>query len=378
MPNAENRRAARPVRTTRRRPPATIYEVARKAGVSIATVSRVQRRNAPVAEATRARVLRAIDELRYQPSALGRSLAMGRHGATGIVFPDLSGPYYSEVILGFEEQTAAEGKSVLILGTHGRDQATDLVRDLAARVDGLVVMGRTIPDAEVAALEEQHVHVVMLARPPTGGADSIRTENRQSARDLARHLLDHGHRRICFIGDPSSSPDAAERWTGFCEAFAEAGLEPPAAPTVSSFRETDGRRAALAVLGDGEAATDGDTAGGGKKLRADRPTALFCANDEIALGAYGACAELGLRIPDDIAITGWDDIPIARYLTPPLTTVRQPLRELGARAARALLEITAGERNSPIHQVLPTELVVRASCGCERDEGKPDRGGDPN
>lgn len=340
---------------------ATIYEVAHRASVSIATVSRVQRRSAPVAEGTRRRVLAAIADLGYQPSTLGRSLAEGRHGATGVVFPDLSGPYYSEVILGYEDQAAADGHSVLILGTHGRRQAEDMVRDLAGRVDGLVIMGRTIGDEAILALDAAGVPLIVLARPPVGQADAIRAENHESALRLTDHLLDHGHTRVAFIGDPASSPDAAERWLGFCAAFERRGLPRPDDPVRSSFREREGNAAAGHIL-DG---SSGDWVLG----PGGRPTALVCANDEIALGAYGACQERGLRIPDDVAVTGWDDIPMARFVWPALTTVRQPLRELGARAARLLLERMRGERIAPVREVLPTALVVRASCGCGPDAG---------
>jgi LacI family transcriptional regulator len=309
-----------------------------------------------VAETTRQRVLAAIADLGYQPSPVGRSLAEGRHGATGVVFPDLSGPYYSEVILGYEDQAAADGHSVLILGTHGREQAEEMVRDLAARVDGLVIMGRTIPDEAVVALDAAGIPLVLLARPPVGLADAIRSENRESALGLTEHLLDHGHTRIAFIGDPASSPDAAERWLGFCAAFERHGLPRPDDPVRSSFREREGNAAAGRVL---------DTAASQAPGLGGRPTALVCANDEIALGAYGACHERGLRIPDDVAVTGWDDIPMGRFVSPALTTVRQPLRELGARAARRLLERIRGDRPGPVHEVLPTALVVRASCGCQ-------------
>ena len=310
-----------------------------------------------MAERTRQRVLAAIEDLGYQPSRLGRSLAEGRHGATGVVFPDLSGPYYSEVILGYEDQAAADGHSVLILGTHGRRQAEEMVRDLGGRVDGLVIMGRTIGDAAVVTLDAAGVPLVLLARPPVGRADAVRTQNQESALRLTDHLLDHGHRHVAFIGDPHSSPDAAERWLGFRDAFERRGLPAPGEPVRSSFREREGKAAAGRVL---DAPVDGQGPEG-------RPTALMCANDEIALGAYGACQERGLRIPGEVAVTGWDDIPVARFVWPGLTTVRQPLRELGACAARRLLERIRGERIDPVHDVLPTALVVRASCGCRPD-----------
>ncbi|MDQ3407353.1 MAG: LacI family transcriptional regulator [Chloroflexota bacterium] len=336
-------------RSGRRRPLPTIYQVARQAGVSIATVSRVYSNEAVVAEETRLRVLEAIADLGYQPSRLGRSLAEGRHGASGIVFPDLTGPYYSEVILGYEDQAATGGRSVLILGTHGREHADELVRGLAGRVDGMVIMGRTVSDEVVEALDEDGLPIVLLARPPAGEADSVRTENVQAAAQLTSHVIGHGHRRLAFIGDPDSSPDAGERWAGFRAALMRAGLSAPRSAVRSSFREHDGYAAAASLLDGGS-----------------RPTAIVCANDEIALGAYGACQERSLRIPEDVAVTGWDDIAIARYISPTLTTVRQPLRELGALAARLLEERSQDRGAKPRHEVLPTELVIRASCGCER------------
>ena len=332
-------------RPSRRGP--TIYEVAEHAGVSIATVSRVQRRAGLVAAPTRERVVRAIEELDYRPSALGRFLAHGSHEATGIVFPDLSGPYYSAVILGYEEASAAEGRSVLILATHRRPDAVGQVLDLADRVDGLVIFGRTVDDAVVEELQRRGIPIVLLARGPVDGSDSVRAENRSAAESLVAHLIEHGHRQIVFVGDPEASADAAERWDGFRSAHEAAGLMPAHDPVPCAFREADGREAGRSIL-----------------ARRRRPTALVGANDEIAMGLAEAAREAGLRIPADIAVTGWDDIPVARHLSPPLTTVRQPMHEIGRRGAALLHERIAESRTEPRHEVLPTELVVRSSCGC--------------
>lgn len=330
-----------------RRSTATIYEVAERAGVSIATVSRVQRHAHLVAPETRERVQRAAHDLAYRPSRLGRSLARGHHDSTGIVFPDLTGPYFSAVILGYEEASARQGRSVLILATHGRSASEEQVLDLADRVDGLVLTGRTVPDHLVEELGQRGVPVVLLARPGHGAADSVRASNAPVAAELGAHLLDHGRRRLAFVGDPDGSSDAAERWSGFLQAHRAAGLAPAYAPTPSGYREEDGRRAALGLLRAG-----------------DRPDGIVAANDEIAMGALRAARELGLAVPDDLAVTGWDDIPAAAHLAPPLTTVRQPMVELGRRAAILLTERIERTRTDPRHEVLPTELVVRSSCGC--------------
>jgi LacI family transcriptional regulator len=325
----------------------TIYQVAGRAGVSIATVSRVLRGTAPVAVATRAKVVAAVDELRYTPSRLGRSLAEGQHAANGIVFPDLSGPYFAEVVLGYEEVAAELGRSVLILSTHGRQAASEMVLNLAARVDGLVVLGRTVDDAALEALVRKKLPLVLLARDDVPGVDSVTAENVTSARDLVGHLVvDHGYRDLAFLGDASTSPDTSQRWDGFQQGLRDQGVDATPRLVPCAFDEAGGREAARDVLS-GE----------------HRPRVLVCANDEIALGAISTAEDLGLRVPDDVAITGWDDVMAARHARPGLTTVRQPMRQLGARAARRLHERLAGDTSDPRHEVLPTQLVLRASCG---------------
>jgi LacI family transcriptional regulator len=334
----------------------TIRDVARLAGVSVATVSRVHRGSAPVADPTRERVESAIAELGYTPSHLGRSLAERRHAALGIVFPDLSGPYFAEVIRGFEAEAATTNQAVLVLSTHGRVAPNEQVRSLAGRVDGLLILGRTVPDETIEDLQASGTAVVLLARPAVAGADSVQAENRQSAQALTEHIIRHGHVRLAFIGDPSSSPDGMERWEGFIGAHRVAGLPLPVGAIPTPYREQEGYQAASRLL-----------------VREDGATAYICANDEIALGAYAAIQETGLQVGRDIAVTGWDDVPVARHVSPPLTTVHQPMHELGALGARVLADRIAGEGMSgdraPLHEVLATRLVIRASCGCGQAQG---------
>jgi LacI family transcriptional regulator len=320
----------------------TIRDVAAHAGVSIATVSRVMRGTTRVTPQTRERVLASIADLRFIPSPLGRALAEGRHAANGIVFPDLSGPYYAEVVLGYEEEAGELGRSVLILSTHGRDAAPEMVRELAGRVDGLVVLGRTVSDEVVAEIAERGRPVVLLARPPAGAVDSVKAENVRTAGLLTRHLLEHGYRRLTFLGDADRSPDTLERWSGFRDTLARAGLRPEA-PVPAGFSEDEGRRAAAGLVAAG------------------LPEAVVCADDELALGLIAGLSDLRVDVPGDLAVTGWDDVMAARYAG--LTTVRQPMRELGAHAARVLDMRIRGDQGPARHEVLPTELVVRGSCG---------------
>ena len=322
----------------------TIRDVAQHAGVSIATVSRALRDSGSVRKDTRARVLEAAEALQFTPSRLGRQLAERRHAANGIVFPDLSGPYYAEVVLGYEAVAAERERSVLILSTHGRATAPAMVEDLATRCDGMVVMGRTVPDNVIERLVARGMPVVMLARPPIGNVDSVNADNRGSAVDLGRHVLDRGARRVAFVGAPEASPDVAERWSGVREAFADTPDAELTDEHVDGFGEDTGREVARAALARGREAL---------------PDAFVCANDELALGLMAALAEAGVDVPGQVMVTGWDDVMAARYAG--LTTVRQPMRALGGTAARLLDELVTGVRSEPRHELLPTELVTRTS-----------------
>ncbi|MET8160505.1 LacI family DNA-binding transcriptional regulator [Sphaerisporangium sp. NPDC005289] len=321
----------------------TIYEVAQRAGVSIATVSRALRGTGPVAGATRERVLRAAEELRFTPSRAGVSLAEGRHAANGIVFPNLSGPYFAEVLIGYEEVASELGRSVVILSTKGRDPVRDLVRELAGRVDGLAVFGSTVPGDVIDELAASGLPLVLISHAPRPGAVTLRSHNTAPARALAGHLLQHGHRAFAFLGAPyATGDDVDERWQGV-RGVLGAAVEPVA---TAEYTVEAGREAALRLLAGGR-----------------RPDAVICSDDEVALGAILAAEHLGLSVPHDVAVTGWDDIMAARHARPALTTVRQPMRELGAQAARALDRLIAGAGAAPGHRTLDTELIIRGSCG---------------
>jgi LacI family transcriptional regulator len=324
----------------------SVYDVAKRASVSIATVSRVLRGSAPVAAETRRRVLAAAEELQWRPSRLARAFVAQSHGAVGIVFPDLGGPYYSRVIAGFEETAAERRAAVLILATHGRANADELVSDLADRVDGLVVMGRTITDGVVAAIARSNLPIVLLARPPVGDTVAVRAANGAPASALTRHLLAHGRRHIVFVGDPARSSDVNERWQGVRRALRGAGLDTNlAVMPCEGFDVEHGYKAGLELFAAGNPVD-----------------AVMCANDEVAAGVLRAAAAAELSVPDDLVVTGWDDAAVATRTHPPLTTVRQPMHDLGQRAARLLFERIDGQANSSV--VLRTSIVLRESCGC--------------
>jgi LacI family transcriptional regulator, galactose operon repressor len=321
----------------------TIRDVARHAGVSIATVSRVMHQHENVSEATRERVARAVAELEFTPSRLGRSLAERRHAANAIVFPDLSGPYYAEVVLGYESVAADLGRSVLILSTHGRAAAPTMVEEMADRCDGMVVMGRTVPDALLERLHTRGMPLVLLARPQLAGIDSVKADNTGSAEQLAAHVLAQGARRLTLVGDPAMAPDLGERWAAVGRVAAEQAGTTVTTVATPVFDEAAGRAVARTALA------------------GTLPDAFVCANDEVALGVLGALGAAGVDVPGQVLVTGWDDIMAARYAG--LTTVRQPMRELGGTAARLLDEVITAGRAEPRHVVLPTELVVRTTSG---------------
>lgn len=322
----------------------TIYDVAERVGVSIATVSRALRGAPEVAADTRERVCAVAAEMQFRPNRLGQSLAEGQHAANGIVFPDLSGPYYAEVVLGYEEVTAKLGRSVLILATQDRPDPVAKVIDLSRRVDGMVVMGRTVPDEVVTEIAGSGLPVVLLARTALPGLDTVNADDNGGARALTRHLLGHGYRRFACLGDPQLSPDVAERYAAFRSTLVAAGAPPPGPPVPCAFDVQAGLAAARTAL-----------------AGRPRPQALVCANDEVALGAMEAVRQAGLEVGTEVAISGWGDVMAAQYAR--LTTVRQPTRALGAAAAQRL-QARISDRGAPVHgEVFDTRLVLRSSCG---------------
>jgi LacI family transcriptional regulator len=335
----------------------TIYEVARRSGVSTATVSRVMADGKGFSLETRERVLATAEELGWVPSGPARGLASRRAGIVGLLFPDLGGSgeaeeesplFVDQVIRGAERAATAVGDAVLIAATQcvsGRE----LAFSVAGKVDGLVVMARSLSDTDLAAISRAVPVVVLAAQGLRSGQDYVGAENRGGCRDITAHLIRaHGCADVVFLGGPAESPDSGERFTGFCEALRDAGLPAPDAPAeTGGFTEAGGRQAVQRMLADGR-----------------RPRAVVCGNDEMAIGALAALRAARLRVPGDIAVTGFDDIAAARHARPALTTVRQPMRELGERAVRMLLDRIANPSAPPRSAALPTELVIRRSCGC--------------
>ncbi|MEU2680914.1 LacI family DNA-binding transcriptional regulator [Streptomyces sp. NPDC007107] len=346
----------------------TVYDVAERSGVSIATVSRVYRNPDSVRAATRERVLEAARELGYVPSGNARGLASRTTGVLGLCFPDYADPeaeadaetdggaddaamlYSDQIIRGMERAARRHGYALLIAASlQGGPES--LVAKVAGRVDGFAVLAQTVPTEDLDVISRR-LPVVMLAGPrEIDHLDHIVVANAAGERELARHLIeDHGLRRLAFVGGDPESPDAEARFRGFRDACRDAGLPVPDAPDLRTGMMTraEGARAAEALLDRG----------------AERPEAMVFANDQMAVGALRALERRGVRVPEDVAVTGFDGIPLSRIVRPSLTTVRQPIRQLGEQAVELLVQRLADPSRDPVSLELPVALARRASCGC--------------
>ncbi|HYS37289.1 MAG TPA: LacI family DNA-binding transcriptional regulator [Pseudonocardiaceae bacterium] len=310
------------------------------------------RDGAGFSSATRQRVLEAAAELGWLPSGNARGLASRRAGIVGLLFPDLdqsgeaeqeSPLYVDEVIRGAERAATKVGDAVLIAATHTRT-GRQLAFSVAGKVDGLVVMAGSLSNQDITAISRS-LPLVILGRS-RHKLDTITADNRGGAREITTHLInEHGFDDIAFVGGPPRSPDSIERFAGFRDALKSAGLPIPNKPdAIGGFTEEGGERAMRELLG--------------------HKRAIVFGNDEMAIGALSTLRKARIRVPTDIALTGFDDIGAARHVRPPLTTVRQPMRELGERSVRMLLDRLNNPNQPRCEVVLPTEVVRRRSCGC--------------
>lgn len=328
-------------------------EIAALAGVSKPTVSKVMNGQPGVAPATRERVERVIAESGYVRHGAARALSAGRAGSVNLVVKEIDNAYFSEIIRGVEETLERAGLSMVLTATH--DEASRHRRWMARVVehgtDGAILV---LPDEHFAHLEELRRHGIPVAlvddrgeSPP--GVPSVGATNFAGGFAATEHLLSLGHRRVAMISGPAFK-STRERAAGYRTALQEAGIPPePLLEKPGGFVAGTGYEAARELL----------------RLQ-DPPTAIFTGNDLQAMGVYRALYEAGLRIPDDVSVLGFDDLPFARLLTPALTTVRQPVREMGALATRMLLRTIAGEKLESTRVELATSLIVRESSAAPR------------
>ncbi len=323
----------------------TIYDIALRAGVSTATVSRVLRGGRRVSAPRRAAVVEAARTLRYRPNLMAQDLASGRSQTVGLVLPDTLSSFWGPLIEGVETALRARGYHLLMAtakGSEGEQRALDLL--LSHQVDGLVLASGALSDEELAGIVEG-VPFVTVCRGAAGDeASLIRVQNREGAVLALEHLIGLGHTRIAHVGGPRRHVDAIARHDGYRAALREAGLKyDPRLVVESAFDMASGLAATTRLLASRRAFT-----------------ALFAASDQIALGAMQALDRRGLHVPEDVSVVGFDDETFASYCRPPLTTVRQPTFAIGQAAVFGLLA-RAADGQAPALPSFPTELRVRAS-----------------
>lgn len=327
---------------------ATIKEVSRLARVSPATVSRVINGTTPVASPTRERVLDAIAALGYKPNTFARGLVTNRSGGIGITVNEISSPYFGAFIAGVERVVRDEGLHLMVSSgfadAHAERASIEFL--LERRVDGLVIQAERIPDEYlIEVVRDGSVPAVVFGRSVSEiEASCVVLDNEHGGALATDYLLEHGHRHIGHIAGPLSYPDARDRLTGYRRALEAAGIGYDSRLVVeSTFLEEGGAHAAARLL-----------------ERAPEVTAIFVANDQMAAGAMRTLREQGREIPSDVSVVGYDDVFLATYLTPTLTTVRQPLVDMGRAAASLLLSRLDGTRREVVHRFDP-ELVERRS-----------------
>ena len=361
---------------------ATVYDVARQAGVSTATVSRVVRGSDLVTPQTRQRVIEVIEELGFVPNGSAQGLSRRRKDIIGLVALERGADeidiernsllFVDEIVHAAEAVLRGSEFSLLLSFGRRGEPFGRRIRSLSGKVDGLLMAEDVLPADQLRILTRQ-VPVVLIAGPASvaheAGLDVIAADNDSGIRAALAHLTGtHRCRRLCFIGGPPDSPDARQRLAAFAATLAASPGCVADAPVEGDFSEASGAAAARVLL-----------------ARPSLPEAVVCANDQMAIGLMREFRRVGVEVPDRVAVTGFDDIYPSRLTDPPLTTVSQPLRELGQRAAQRLLARIeargqsgppAPERGpatgaagslSPVVEVLPTHLVVRASCGCATD-----------
>jgi LacI family transcriptional regulator len=330
----------------------TMADVAHQAGVSIMTVSRAVNGKEGISDGTRLHVLEIIKSLGYRPSSIARSLATQKTLTLGLVVPDISNPFFSEVTRGIEHLANQQGYHVFLGNTEEDSQREiALIQSLEEkRVDGLILCSSRLDEDTLLDIIGRLPAVVLinrrLASPENDAAvDSVIVDEPGGGEQAVHHLLTRGHRRIGFLAGPQASFSGRGRLRGYLQAMQAHGLTVnpgwvlPCHPSVEG-----GQQAACQLL---EAHP--------------QLTALFCYNDLVAVGALHSCSLLGRRVPEDLAVVGYDDIPLAALVTPSLTTCRSPRFYLGSRAVEALLQRIHGCPGGCEHQVLPVEMVIRSS-----------------
>ncbi len=336
-----------------KKPQPTISDVAHKAGVSIATVSRVINATSPVAEDTAQRVREAIQVLSYVPRAAARGLAGGCTETLGLLLPEIGGAYFSPLLRGIEAEAQLAGFDLLIHATsHSLHAHTPVAhRPLGEHnTDGLIVFTQSIDKNELSRLYALNFPTVLLYQTPPAPLKipAVTIENKNGARVIVDHLVKvHNHRRIVFLSGPAGNQDSQWRERGYRQALNANNIPfDPALVVTGGFNEAEAQAAVQKLI---QNEIDFE--------------AVFAGDDDSAVGTISALLQANKQVPQDVAVVGFDDVPIARYLRPALTTVRVPIEQVGREGVRQLVRLIRGQPAKEL-VMLPTELMLRESCGC--------------
>ncbi|WP_369038314.1 LacI family DNA-binding transcriptional regulator [Stenotrophomonas maltophilia] len=327
---------------------ATIYDIAKHVGVSAGTVSRALSRPDKVLPATRARIEQAADALGYVPNTIARTLKTQRSGKILVTVPDIANPFFAQILQGAEDAAQALGYAVLLGDTQHLPEREERYAQMLRRneADGLIVLGHRLPPTARDIVQQRGAAAPVVNGcefDPALGIPSVHIDNAAAARAVMDHLYALGHERIAVVGGPTDNPLHQQRLEGVRAAGKARGRLRQLSVVPGDFSVESGHAAALALL-----------------ATAAAPTAIFCFSDQMALGALAACRDLGIRVPEQVSIAGFDDLASSRYLTPPLTTIRQPMREIGERAVALLLAII-DQVDVPLQQTLDFSLMLRGS-----------------
>ena len=341
---AERRR--RRVASASRAGPVHIADVAALAGVSIATVSRAIAKPGRVSAATRERVLEVVRRTGYTPNLAGRNLRAARSMMVLVVVPTFITPFFSELLLGVDRALSARGYGLLIGNLHDGAEKEAHLLDLvfAGGADGVVLLNGHVLRNGNRSLTESRVPIVAVSVPPSADLPQVLVDEREGAAAVAGHLLDLGHRRFGYVGGPADSYIEDERWAGFRDALAGAGI---AADTIVRWP------------GDFHVGTGVEAARRFLAAPKRRPTAVFAVSDMMAIGFMRTLRAAGLVVPRDVSVVGFDGIEFADYCEPPLTTVRQPREAMGRAAAELLLRLIAGDEIPSAERILRLEAALR-------------------
>ncbi|WP_307337377.1 LacI family DNA-binding transcriptional regulator [Caldalkalibacillus uzonensis] len=323
----------------------TIKDVAKLAGVSVSTASYALNGKGNVKPETKMKVLEAAKQLNYQKNGLAMDLKKSKTKTIALILSDLSGPYYSELIKGVQEVTMANGYDLIACSSIGGKDSTAIKFLTEKRVDGVIILAHNISDEVIMASSRDGFPIIVLDRfLEDQHIISVLVNNTQGAYQATKYLIEQGHRDIAFISGPSNSVDSINRMKGYQQALEEYDIAYQSKWTFTgNFTREGGYHATKLLI-----------------MQGDLPTAVFYANDEMALGGYQAFEEMGIKIPDDISVMGFDDIQIAQYLNPPLTTVKQPKYEAGTLAAHLLFQAFDNQEINRRYD-LSTDLVIRGS-----------------